>query len=123
MNNNLNNSNFSNNPMNNNLNNSNFSNNPNNNNFNTSNFSNNFIDNPNPNNNNSNSSNGDDGDDGSSNNNNIRSEIKGNAPNEWDDDFEKICANLIDESQINTVLHMKSHRHYSKWSRRFQTIC
>tara|TARA_B100000242_G_C43035774_1_gene482893 strand:- start:50 stop:1426 length:1377 start_codon:yes stop_codon:yes gene_type:complete len=47
-------------------------------------------------------------------------EGKANAPQEWDDDFEKICANLIDESQINTVLHQKSHRYYTKWSRRFQ---
>ena len=43
-----------------------------------------------------------------------------NAPKGWDDDFEKICANLIDESQINTFLHQKSNRYYTKWSRRFQ---
>ena len=43
-----------------------------------------------------------------------------NAPKRWDDDFEKICANLIDEAQINTYLHMKSHRYFTKWSKRFQ---
>ena len=43
-----------------------------------------------------------------------------NAPKKWDDDFEKICANLIDEAQINTYLHMKSHRYFTKWSKRFQ---
>ena len=41
-------------------------------------------------------------------------------PTEWDDSFETICSNLIDEAQINTYLHLKSHRYYSKWSRIFQ---
>lgn len=41
-------------------------------------------------------------------------------PTEWDDSFETICGNLVDEAQINTFLHLKSHRYYSKWSRIFQ---
>ena len=41
-------------------------------------------------------------------------------PTTWDDAFEKICADMIDEAQINTFLHIKSHRYYSKWSRTFQ---
>ena len=49
--------------------------------------------------------------------NNEDSDIK---PTKWDDDFEKICTNLADEAQINTYLHIKSHRYYSKWSRSFQ---
>ena len=50
-------------------------------------------------------------------NNNTENDIK---PTEWDDSFEKICGNLVDEAQINTFLHLKSHRYYSKWSRLFQ---
>ena len=49
--------------------------------------------------------------------NNEESDIK---PTKWDDDFEKICTNLADEAQINTFLHIRSHRYYSKWSRCFQ---
>jgi len=41
-------------------------------------------------------------------------------PTKWDDDFEKICSYLIDEAQINTFLHLKSHRNYSGWSSAFQ---
>ena len=41
-------------------------------------------------------------------------------PTIWDDDFEKICACMIDEAQINTFLHLKSHRSYSVWSTGFQ---
>jgi len=41
-------------------------------------------------------------------------------PTKWDDDFEKICACMIDEAQINTFLHLKSHRSYSVWSTGFQ---
>jgi hypothetical protein len=43
-----------------------------------------------------------------------------NKPHKWDESFENICEILIDESQINTFLHQKSHRHYTKWSNRFQ---
>lgn len=48
---------------------------------------------------------------------NAENDIK---PTEWDDSFETICGNLVDEAQINTFLHLKSHRYYSKWSRVFQ---
>ena len=70
---------------------------------------------------------GDDGYRGSNGNN--RSKGNNEKPNEekndikpttWDDAFEKICADMIDEAQINTFLHIKSHRYYSKWSRNFQ---
>ena len=50
-------------------------------------------------------------------NHNDENDIK---PTTWDDAFEKICADMIDEAQINTFLHIKSHRYYSKWSRTFQ---
>lgn len=41
-------------------------------------------------------------------------------PSQWDDDFEKICAHMIDEAQINTFLHIKSFNSYSAWSSAFQ---
>ena len=43
-----------------------------------------------------------------------------NKPQGWDESFENICEDLIDESQLNTFLHQKSYRHYTKWSNRFQ---
>ena len=43
-----------------------------------------------------------------------------NKPQSWDDSFENICEELIDESQLNTFLHQKSYRHFTKWSNRFQ---
>lgn len=49
--------------------------------------------------------------------NKIDNEIK---IHEWNDSFEKICINLIDEAQINTFLHQESYRYFSKWSRMFQ---
>ena len=46
--------------------------------------------------------------------------ITDNKPQGWDESFENICQDLIDESQLNTFLHQKSYRHYTKWSNRFQ---
>ena len=46
--------------------------------------------------------------------------IVDNKPHGWDESFENICEILIDESQINTFLHQKSHIYYTKWSNRFQ---
>ena len=100
----------------NNPNNFNSMNNPNN--FNSMNNPNNFNSMNNPNNfNNFNNSNNSSNYD---NQNNSQKDSNANAPKKWDDDFEKICANLIDEAQINTYLHMKSHRYFTKWSKRFQ---
>ena len=46
--------------------------------------------------------------------------INDNKPKEWDESFENICEDLIDESQLNTFLHQKSYRYFTKWSNRFQ---
>ena len=42
--------------------------------------------------------------------------INDNKPTEWDESFENICEDLIDESQLNTFLHQKSYRYFTKWS-------
>lgn len=46
--------------------------------------------------------------------------LKENKPKDWDEAFENICEDLIDESQLNTFLHQKSYRYFTAWSNRFQ---
>ena len=54
------------------------------------------------------------------NDNIVDENLNDNKPTEWDESFENICEDLIDESQLNTFLHQKSYRYFTKWSNRFQ---